>query len=388
MINRDSYEAILRLAEQFPVVAVTGPRQSGKSTLVKAAFPDKKYVSFDSKNYRELAESSPEDFIKAFPNGVIIDEAQKVPGIFDAVKLFVDQNIHNPGKFILTGSSQFRLRENITDSLAGRVGFLKLLPFSIRELNEANLLPKDPYDLALKGFYPPLHDPDKRYYTDDWFESYVDTYLDLDIKDQINSSNLSTFRKFVQICALYSGQILNYESISRSIGVSAVTIKNWCSILEASFIIHLIEPDCNNLGKKIIKTPKLYFVDPGLMCHLLRIESKEELLLSDHKGAVVETMAVAEILKNRYNQARKPNITYFRDKNGFEVDIIADWKKSFAIEVKSKGDLDKKSSANVRKYVDIRQDTTKGKVFYLGEISCDINDITYVSWKDWGSEAD
>ena len=181
MIQRKAYSALMRLAEQFPIVAITGPRQSGKSTLSLAAFPDKKYISFDDKYYRELAKSNPNDFIKAFPDGLIIDEAQKVPEIFDAIKLSVDTGKYTPGKYILTGSSQFRLRQNITDSLAGRIGILKLLPFSIQELKEAGMLPDDPYDLFFKGLYPPLNDPEKLFFLDDWFENYIDTYLDLDV---------------------------------------------------------------------------------------------------------------------------------------------------------------------------------------------------------------
>lgn len=385
MIERKAYAALMRLAEQFPVVAITGPRQSGKSTLTKYAFPDKKYISFDDKNLRELAKSNPGDFLKAFPDGAIIDEAQKVPEIFDAIKLIIDKSAYNPGKYILTGSSQFRLKQNITDSLAGRVGLIKLLPFSMQELKEARLLPDEPYDIFFKGFYPPLHDTDKHFYLDDWFENYIDTYLDLDVKDQINADNVSAFRKFIQVCALYSGQMINYDSISRDIGVSAVTIKNWCSILEASYIIHFLEPDSNNLGRTVVKTPKLYFVDSGLMCYLLRLESKEELLLDDHKGAVVETAAVSELLKKRYNDAKKANLTYYRDKNGFEVDIITDWKENFAIEVKSKSDVEKKLSNSVRTYVGLRTDSVQGSVFYLGDVSCEINGIRYVSWSEWGS---
>lgn len=385
MIQREAYAALMRLAEQFPVVAVTGPRQSGKSTLAMAAFPNKKYVSFDDKNYRELAKSNPGDFLKAFADGVVIDEAQKVPEIFDAIKLIVDSGTYTPGKYILTGSGQFRIKENISDSLAERVGLLKLYPFSIKELKEAGLLPDDPYEIIFKGFYPPLHDQEKHFLPDDWFENYIDTYLDLDVKDQINPSNLNAFRKFIQICALYSGQMVNYDGMSRDIGVSAVTIKSWCSILEASGIIHFIEPDSNNLGRTVVKTPKLYFVDPGLLCYLLRLDTKEELLLNDHKGAVVETTAVSELLKKRSNMAKKVKLTYYRDKNGFEVDMIADWKHTFAIEVKSNSNTERKLSSNVRQYVKMRQDGTKGQIFYLGDLTCEIDGVKYVSWKDWGA---
>ncbi|MBR7061611.1 MAG: ATP-binding protein [Clostridia bacterium] len=384
MIRRTAYDAAIRLAGQFPVVAITGPRQSGKTTLAKAVFPQKQYISLDDKNLRELAGSNPGDFLNAFPNGVIIDEAQKVPELFDAIKLAVDSNKYEPGKYILTGSSQFRLKANISDSLAGRIGMIKLLPFSIEELDRAGQLSPDVYDLVFNGSYPPLYDKEKHFIRDDWFENYIDTYLDLDVKDQINPSNVSAFRKLIQLCAARSGQLINYEDLSRSIGVSAVTIKSWLSILEASFIIHFLEPDSNNLGKSVVKTPKLYFVDSGLMCYLLRLDSKEELLLDEHKGAAVETMAVSELLKKRFNEGKKSNLTFYRDKNGFEVDAIADWKHTFAIEVKSNSSTEKKLSSNVKKYMELRPERTIGRVFYTGDLTCTVNGIQYVSWKDWG----
>ena len=385
-VSRKAKDALLRLAGQFPVVGITGPRQSGKTTLAKMTFPDKKYVSLDDKELRTLAASNPKDFLEAFPDGVIIDEAQKVPEIFDAVKLFVDSKNFEPGKYILTGSSQFKLKENMTDSLAGRAAFLQLLPFSLGELKNSKLIPQNPYDLIFKGFYPPLYDSEKHFIPDDWFDNYIDTYLDLDVKEHITAANISTFKKFIQICALYSGQLLSMESISKNLGVSAPTVKQWLSILESSFIIHFLEPDLNNLGRSIVKTPKLYFTDTGLLCHLLRLNSKEELLLSPHKGAVVETFAVAELLKSRFNIGKKSELSFFRDSKGFEVDTIADWKHTYAIEIKSNSDTEQKLSANTRKYVSLRTDTKcHGAVFYLGDITCTINGIQYVSWHDWDS---
>ena len=385
MINRTAKEALLRLASQFPVIGITGPRQSGKSTLTKAVFPNKRYVTFDDRTMRELAISNPSDFIAAFPDGAIIDEAQKVPEIFDALKMRVDNSEFTPGKYILTGSSQFRLKQNMTDSMAGRVTFLKLLPFSVKELKDEGVLSDNPYDIIFGGQYPPLHDPEKHFIPEDWYESYIDTYLDLDVRDQINADNLSTFKKFIQVCAIYSGQLLSMDSIARDVGVSAPTIKKWLSILETSFIIHFLEPDTNNLGKSIVKTPKLYFVDSGLLCHLLRLDSKEDLLLSRHKGAVVETFAVAELLKQRMNQGKKPNLSFFRDSKGFEVDTIADWKHTFAIEIKSANAPEAKLSANTKKYLELRKDdNARNAVFYLGDVSMTINGTSYVAWKDWG----
>ena len=388
MIERMAKQTLLRLAQQFPVVAVTGPRQSGKSTLVQETFPDKRYVTMDDSSARELASSSPRDFLRAFRDGVIIDEAQKVPELFDALKLIVDIEEYTPGKYILTGSSQFKLKKNIKESLSGRIGIVNLLPISIAELNQHGNLSDDAYDYAFNGFYTPFYDDKKHYVREDWFENYIDTYIERDVAEEIRLSNLSQFKKFIQFCAIYSGQMLNMESISREIGVSANTIKSWLSILENSFIIHLLEPDTNNLGRSIVKTPKLYFVDVGLLCYLLRIDSKEELLLSRYKGAVVETMAVSELLKLRFNKGRKAELTYFRDSNGFEVDVIADWHKTYALEVKSDSETEKKLSANIRKYIDLRETEIKGYVYYLGDITCDINNIKYVSWKDWGNDED
>ena len=385
MIERIAKDALIRLSTQFPIIGITGPRQSGKSTLAKMTFPEKKYVTFDDREMRELASSNPRDFIMAFPDGVIIDEAQKVPEIFDALKIHVDNSKHIPGKFILTGSSQFRLRENMTDSLAGRAAFIKLLPFSSLELKAENILPPNPYDFIFKGQYPPLYDSDKTYIPEDWFSNYIDTYLDLDVRDQINPRNLSDFRKFIQICAVYSGQMLSMDQISREVGVSAPTIKSWLSILESSYIIHFLEPDTNNLGKSVVKTPKLYFIDTGLLCYLLRITSKEDLLLNRNKGAIVETYAISELLKSRWNRAQKSNLTYFRDTKGFEVDTIADWNKTFAIEIKSLDKPEKKLATNTKKYLELLNDTSaKNAVFYLGDTSMTINGTMYVGWKDWG----
>jgi len=193
MINRIAENALKRLASQFPVVGITGPRQSGKSTLAKMTFPNKQYLSFDDKTLREIASSNPKDFLLAFPDGAIIDEAQKVPEIFDAVKYYVDSEKSEPGKYILTGSSQFKLKENMSDSLAGRVAFLKLLPFTIEELKSNKILAKNPYEAMIKGNYPPLHDVRRNFIPEDWFENYIETYLDLDVKEHINTSNLSVF---------------------------------------------------------------------------------------------------------------------------------------------------------------------------------------------------
>ena len=385
MIQRAAADALKRLAGQFPVVGITGPRQSGKSTLATMVFPDKEYVSFDDRDTRLLASASPRDFLRAFPDGAVIDEAQKVPELFDAVKYDVDRGTFTPGKFILTGSSQFRLKENMSDSLAGRVAFLKLLPFSIHELRNESLLPEDPFEFFVKGQYPPLYDGNKRFNAADWFDNYLESYLELDVRDQINVSNLQTFKRFIQICAVYSGGLLSMDEIARDTGVSAPTVKSWLSILEASYIIHFLHPDTKQLGPSLIKTPKLFFTDTGLLCHLLRMETAKELILSRDRGKVIETGAVAELLKYRCNAGRNPDLTFYRDTGGLEVDAVADWKRTFVVEIKGSSETEKKYSAGVRKYLTRRgDDTVKGNVFYLGDLTCDINGVKYVGWKDWG----
>ena len=388
MIERTAKETLLRLASQFPVVGVTGPRQSGKTTLARAVFPNKRYVTFDDVTMRELATSNPADFVAAFPDGAVIDEAQKVPAIFDALKMHIVGGDYAPGKFILTGSSQFRLRKNMTDSMAGRAAFLKLLPFAVTELNIAGLAPDDPYELIFKGLYPPLHDPQKHFIAADWFANYIDTYVERDVAGLINASNIATFKKFISLCALHSGQLLSMNSIAVNVGVSVPTIKSWLSILEASYIIHFLMPETNTLGKSLVKTPKMYFVDTGLLCFLLHLETKEDLLLSRYKGAVVETFAVAELLKSRMNLGKDPDLTFYRDKNGFEVDAIGDWKQHFAIEIKSTAAPESKLSANTRKYVErLDEKDARSAVFYLGSFSMTIGGVDYVSWKDWGKYA-
>jgi len=384
MIPRAAKTTLLRLASQFPVVCVTGPRQSGKTTLSKATFPDKQYVTFDDANVRSLAESNPTDFIMAFPNGAIIDEAQKVPAIFDAIKFDVDKTVAAPGKFILTGSSQFRLKKNMSDSLAGRAAFIRLLPFSISELKDVGRLPSNAYDLIHKGQFPPLHDDARHFNEYDWYENYIETYIEQDVSEQINPGNLSTFRKFIQQCAVYSGQLLSMDHISRDVGVSAVTIKSWLSILENSFIVNLLEPDVKSLGRKLVRTPKLYFNDSGLLCHLLRLDTKEDLLLSQYKGAVVETFAISELLKFRLNEGKRPNLSFFRDKNGLEVDVIAEWDKEMAIEIKSSSMTDSKQSSNLRRYLELRDTpSAESVVYYLGDLTMKINGTMYIGWKDW-----
>lgn len=384
MINREAKNEIENLAGQFPVVGITGPRQSGKTTLAKLIFPQKKYVTFDDISVREVAKNNPIDFVRAFPDGVIIDEVQKVPEIFDTIKLFVDSGEYSPGKYILTGSSQFRLRKGMSESLSGRAAYFNLLPFTISEVLSSEKSGDSVYDIILRGQYPPLYDKSKKYKPKNWFEGYIDTYLDMDVKNEINVSNLLEFKKFIKICALNSGGILSYDSVARHLSVSAPTIKQWISILEKSYIIHLLPPVSENEGKTLVKSPKIYFLDSGLLCHLLGISNESELLLSEHKGHIIETFAISEVLKRRYNQGEKDGVFFYRDKNKVEVDLVIEGKKNQAIEIKSDPSPNPKHTKQLNKFVSDIPDIEYNKyVFYLGDLDIKLDDVQFVPWNEW-----
>lgn len=383
MITREAQESTIRLAKQFPVVAITGARQTGKTTLAQLTFPQKKYVNFDDTDTLNIAKNNPKDFIIALNNGAIIDEAQKLPEIFDAIKLHVDTTNSKPGKFILTGSSQFKLKENISDSLAGRIGIINLAPLSISELKNESILKENFYENLLYGFYPPLHDETKKFNRDDWYKNYVSSYLNLDVKDNINPSNLNQFQNFLISCAHHSGKVLNVESITNKLGISAVTGKTWLSILASSFIVHLVYPKFSNHLKSIVKKPKLYFNDTGLLCHLLRINTVEDLLLSPYKGAIVETAAISEIIKSRSNKGYNEDIYYLRVNNNYEVDVIANWDKNYAIEVKSTTTETEKTERQLLKVDEILHEAHIKKIYYTGDITTNSSKISYISWRDW-----
>ena len=383
MITREAQESTIRLAKQFPVVAITGARQTGKTTLAQLTFPQKKYVNFDDTDTLNIAKNNPKDFIIALNNGAIIDEAQKLPEIFDAIKLHVDTTNSKPGKFILTGSSQFRLKENISDSLAGRIGIINLAPLSISELKNESILKENFYENLLYGFYPPLHDETKNFNRNDWYKNYVSSYLNLDVKDNINPSNLNQFQNFLISCAHHSGKLLNVESITNKLSISAVTGKTWLSILASSFIVSLVYPKFSNHLKSIVKKPKLYFNDTGLLCHLLRINTVEDLLLSPYKGAIVETAAISEIIKSRSNKGYNEDIYYLRVNNNYEVDVIANWDKNYAIEVKSTTTETEKTERQLLKVDEILHEAHIKKIYYTGDITTNSSKISYISWRDW-----
>jgi predicted AAA+ superfamily ATPase len=305
-------------AKQYPIVTVMGPRQSGKTTLVRHAFPDKSYVNLEALDIQELAQADPRAFLARYPQGAILDEIQRVPSLLSYIQVIVDEHPQK-GMFILTGSHQLELHEAITQSLAGRTALLNLLPLSLAEMTGAHI----EYSLdeaLLKGGYPRIFhdqlDPTKAY------RNYFQTYVERDLRQLINVKDLTQFQRFVKLCAGRIGQLLNLESLSNDVGVSSNTLKEWISILEASFILIRISPFHENFGKRVIKSSKLYFTDVGLASYLLGIENVAQMARDPLRGHLVENLVVLELIKSRLNQGLDPHLYFFRDAHGHEVDLI------------------------------------------------------------------
>jgi predicted AAA+ superfamily ATPase len=333
MINRDARIKLLYLSNSFKAIAVIGPRQAGKTTLVKTTFPNKPYYSLENPDIRNFAIDDPRGFLKSMPNGAILDEVQRVPLLFSYLQEILD-NSSEKGIFILTGSNNFLLQENISQTLAGRVAYLNLLPFTANELESKKLLPKTDEEVLFKGFYPPIYDQNIN--PTDWMPNYIKTYIERDVRQIKNITDLLVFEKFMRVLAGRTGQELNLSAISNEVDVNLKTIQSWIGILENSFIIYLLKPYHQNYNKTIVKRPKVYFYDTGLVCSFLRISNAEQLEIHPLKGSLFETMVVIELVKKFTNIGIAPPLFYWRDKTGHEIDVIVDNDgKITPIEIKS-----------------------------------------------------
>jgi predicted AAA+ superfamily ATPase len=319
MIPRNAEAALSRYARSFPAVCITGPRQSGKTTLAKAAFPHKPYLSLEDPDINLLARSDPRGLLENYPQGLILDEAQSAREIFIYLKTAIDKD-PVPGKYIITGSRQFDLLENITESLAGRAAFLTLLPFSAGELKKAGLAEEDPHALMIKGLYPPLYD--REISPRDWYTAYIQTYIERDLRSLINVKDLGQFQNFLKFCAARTGALVNLSDLALDAGISHNTARAWLSILETSGIVFFLRPYYRNFGKRLVKHPKLYFIDPGLVCRLLGIQTGEQLFLHPHRGNIFETLIISEQLKTRFNRGLAGELYFWRDNTGGEVDLV------------------------------------------------------------------
>ncbi|MBF0119532.1 MAG: ATP-binding protein [Desulfobacterales bacterium] len=321
MIHRTISNKINQLINQYPIVSIIGPRQSGKTTLVKALFPDWKYVSLEDLDMREFAQSDPRGFLSTYKEHSILDEVQRVPGLFSYLQTKVD-SIGKEGLYILTGSFNFGLMEGISQSLAGRVSIVNLLPFSLTELIDGGLAPENLDNLLFSGLYPRIHD--KKNPPNEWYADYVKTYIERDVRMITKISDLSTFQKFIKMCAARSGQIINLSALGDDCGISHNTAKSWMSILESSFIIFLLKPYYKNFNKRLVKNPKLYFYDTGVLCYLLGIDNPQNLAIHSQRGHIFETWGICELMKGIFNRRLSENIYFWRDNAGHEIDCIFD----------------------------------------------------------------
>ncbi|MGN6605167.1 MAG: ATP-binding protein [Ginsengibacter sp.] len=333
MIKRVAEKELRALSSQFKAVAVVGPRQSGKTTLTKSCFPEKKYVSLENPDHRRFAQEDPRAFLAQYPQGAILDEAQNVPEIFSYLQQILDESVE-PGLFILTGSNNFILQQNIVQSLAGRIAYLYLLPFSVEELKAAALLPADLNELLFKGSYPPVYN--QNIPAEKWYPNYLRTYVERDVRLIKNITDLAAFDRFLKLCAGRSGQLLNRSSLGIEVGVDSKTIASWISILESSFIIYLLQPHHRNFNKRVVRMPKLYFYDSGLVCSLLGIRNKEQLDVHPLRGNIFEGFIISELMKVRFNAGKPANLYFWRDSKGNEVDvIIEDGDTLYPLEIKA-----------------------------------------------------
>ena len=338
MLKRTLGKKLLEAVAKYPIVTVTGPRQSGKTTLVRSVFSSYKYISLELPDQRSFALEDPRGFLGQFDGPVILDEVQRAPDLFSYIQVIVDEYQDARGRFILTGSQNFLLLQSISQSLAGRCAVLHLLPFSLAELLKREPIsvntigqsvlkkavePKKGLNETLfTGFYPRIHD--KNLTPNEWLANYYQTYLERDVRNILNIGDLETFSRFIRLCAGRSGQLISLSAVASDSGISHTTAKRWLSVLEASFIIALLRPHHENFGKRLIKSPKLYFLDSGLLCYLLQIQSPKELNHRAERGAIFESFVFSELYKNFANRGLQPSLYYWRDSAGHEVDMIVD----------------------------------------------------------------
>lgn len=334
LIKREIEAQVLDAVTEFPVVAILGPRYSGKTTLVQDVFPHHKYVSLEDFDMRELALADPRRFLAEYPtdSGIILDEIQNAPLLLSYMQTIVDRE-KKKGFFIVIGSQNILVHEAISQTLAGRIAILTLLPLSVNELDKAHLLSDKIETVVWKGSYPQIYGEDispSRLYA-----NYILTYVERDVRQMRRITDLETFQRFIRLCAGRIGQVVNLESLGNDCGVNHSTVKAWLSVLEASYIIFSLYPYYKNFGRRLIKSPKIYFVDTGLACSLLNIKSEQELDNHYLRGGLIESFIISDLRKQRYNQDQQPNIYFWRDHSGNEIDCILDQTYPIPVEIKA-----------------------------------------------------
>ena len=383
MISREIEDKVLTYAEQYPVITITGPRQSGKTTLVKMVFPDKPYVSLESIEERDFAQNDPKGFLHRFPQGAVLDEIQRVPDILSYLQVQVDES-GEAGQFILTGSQNFELLDTVSQSLAGRTALVRLLPFSLGEISRISGPPPSIDILLYNGAYPRIYE--RKLNPTEALSFYFSTYVERDLRQMINVKDLARFEMFIRLCATRTGQVLNLSSLGNDCGASHNTIKSWLSILEASYIIKLLPPFYNNLGKRLIKSPKLYFYDTGLAAFLLGIQRQEHVAAHPLRGSLFENLVVSELLKKRFNRGKTDNLYYLRDSRGHEVDILLDYGLYLdMVEVKSGQTLSRNLFGGLRHFRNLYKQTRNCFLVYGGDQDRVQEEVRTIPWKNLSS---
>jgi len=387
MIPRLITPDLLDAAREYPVVTVFGPRQSGKTTLVRAAFPDKPYRSLEEPDVRLVAQQDPRGFLAGFPEGAVLDEVQHVPELLSYIQSLVDQR-RTRGQFILTGSHQPAVHQAVSQSLAGRTAVLTLLPFAWDEIRhyQASL---DPFELIVQGCYPRLHED--RLQSERFFNSYIQTYVERDVRALINLKDLRRFQQFLVLVAGRVGQLVNYSSLGNDVGVSSTTIKDWIATLTASFLVFELSPYFENVGKRLIKSPKLYFLDTGIAAHLAGIRTAEQCRRDPLRGALYENFVILEILKRRLNRGQRPDIYFYRDSRGNEVDlIIREGARLVPIEIKSAATFSDEFHTGIRRFREtVGRKASGGAVLYGGPDAFQfkdcrvLNPLTHADFDSW-----
>lgn len=383
MISRILAPKLRDLAKKLPVVAILGPRQSGKTTLSRATFPDYRYMSFEDAGIRLLAQEDPKKFLAdlSHEKGIIFDEIQRIPSLFSYIQLWVDEH-DAPGYFILTGSHNFLLAQNINQTLAGRVALLTLLPLSLHELAAAGLVPELADQFMLQGTYPRIYA--KNLAPADLYPFYIQTYIERDVRHILNISNLHQFQTFIKLCAGRISQLLNLSSLANDSGVSVNTAKAWISVLEASYIIFLLQPYYKKFNKRLIKSPKLYFYDTGIACSLLGIQNREQVASHYLRGGLFENLIISDILKTYYHQGMIPQVYFWRDSQGHEIDCLIEISASLIpIEVKASQTINPSFFAGIDFFTSISaMPLTDEYIVYGGEPLMSKGKGRVVSWRD------
>lgn len=381
MIPRDIEATLNSLLQGFPVVTITGPRQSGKTTLARKIFGHKPYLSLEDPDVRMMCTDDPRGFLSRLPDGAVLDEVQRAPEILSYLQTLVDAD-GRMGLFVLTGSQQFGLMSGITQSLAGRTAFIELLPFSIHELTAAHVCPQTLNDAIFHGGYPPMYD--RGLAPRQWFPAYVTAYVERDVRQLVNVQDLSVFQRFVMLCAGRSGQLLNLSSLAADCGITHNTAKSWISALEASYILFLLRPHFASFNKRMVKSPKIYFYDTGLLCWLLGIQEPDQLAVHPLRGAIFETFVISELMKTRLNRGEQAKLYFWRDSNGFEVDAVVDMSDGLMpIEIKAGQTINRDFFTSLERWMALAGNSAvKPSLIYGGTEPYVRRDVRVFGWRE------